>query len=94
MRQCFHHLDNDDFSGYEQIPSKVAGYVPRGRNSGELDIDAHISTADQRVMSQSTCYAIVAADEALSDAGWKPESKEQRERTGMLFLFAVCLKKK
>ena len=70
------------FLGYEQIPSKVAGYVPRGNNPGELDIDSHIAPADQRVMSLASCYAVVAADEALSDARWKPESKEERERTG------------
>ena len=34
-------------------------------------------------MSLSSCYAIVAADEALADASWKPVSKEERERTGL-----------
>ncbi|MGZ9113381.1 MAG: beta-ketoacyl-ACP synthase II, partial [Brevundimonas sp.] len=29
-------------------------------------------------------YAIAAADEALADAGWKPETEEQRERTGVM----------
>ena len=80
LGQCFHHLVW--FTGYQQIPSKVAGYVPRGSNSGELDIDATISPAEQRVLSLSSCYAIVATDEALSDAGWKPGTREERERTG------------
>ena len=75
----------------------MAGYVPRGSNPGELDIDVHISQADQRVMSLSSCYAVVAADEALADAGWKPESKEQRERTGQfppyLFYFYLSVKR-
>ena len=61
----------------------MVGYVPRGSNPGELDIDVHISPAEQRVMSLSSCYAIVAADEALADASWKPVSKEERERTGL-----------
>ncbi|XP_060608520.1 3-oxoacyl-[acyl-carrier-protein] synthase, mitochondrial-like [Ruditapes philippinarum] len=68
---------------YDQIPCKVAGLVPRGNNPGELNLDDHISQADQRVMSLASAYAIVAADEAIKDADWKPKSAEEKQRTGV-----------
>lgn len=68
---------------YEQIPCKVAGVVPRGSKPGELNLDGYVSPADQRVMSLASAYALVAAEEAVSDANWKPTSPEDKQRTGV-----------
>jgi 3-oxoacyl-(acyl-carrier-protein) synthase len=35
-------------------------------------------------MSLASAYAIVAADEAIKDADWKPKSAEEKQRTGWL----------
>jgi len=67
---------------YKDIPCKVAGSVPRGTSPGELILDEHVSPADQRVMSLASAYALVAAGEALTDAGWKPSTEEERHKTG------------
>lgn len=69
-------------SEYKDIPCKVAGKVPRGNNRGELNLDNFISPADQRVMSLASAYALVAAEEAMDDADWKPKTVEDKQRTG------------
>ena len=56
--------------------------MPRGAGEGELDLQRLISVADQKSMSLATCYAVVAAEEALTHAGWKPESDHDCNRTG------------
>jgi 3-oxoacyl-[acyl-carrier-protein] synthase II len=79
-----------DISG--DYACKVAGEVPRvdGRGGGGPDIpgsfdpDQTLSTRDQRRVDDFILYAIVAADEAVKDSGWRPESDEDRERTGVM----------
>lgn len=78
-----------DVSAYKDIPCKVAGRVPRGDNPGELNLDSYVSPADQRVMSLASAYALVAAAEALADARWKPQTVEEKQRTGELM---ICCK--
>lgn len=69
------------------IPCQVAGVVPRGSNPGELNLDEYIPPSDQRVMSLASAYALVAADEALRDADWKPQTTLDKQRTGEIFSF-------
>jgi 3-oxoacyl-[acyl-carrier-protein] synthase II len=69
-------------SGYDDIPCKVAGYVPRGDKSGELRLSAFVSAPEQRTMSVASAYALVAAHEALHDAQWNPQSTQDRRNTG------------
>ncbi len=71
---------------------QVAGEVPRvdGRGGGGPDIpgsfdpDQTLSTRDQRRIDDFILYAIAAADEAVKDSGWQPESEADRERTGVM----------
>src|SRR6185369_6008772 len=71
---------------------KVACEVPRvdGRGGGGADIpgsfdpDQTMSAKDRRRVDDFILYAIAAADEAVQDAGWKPEDDESRERTGVM----------
>lgn len=67
---------------YDDIPSKVAGRVPRGDDHSSLNLDRCISTADQKTMSLASSYALVAAEEALKMAKWKPQSEVDRCRSG------------
>ncbi|KAL5016006.1 hypothetical protein ScPMuIL_005595 [Solemya velum] len=69
--------------GYKKIPCQVAGYVPRGENIGELDLNRHVSITDQRTMSIATAYSLVAVEEALTDAKWLSLSDEDKQRTGV-----------
>lgn len=73
------------------MPCKIAFQVPwsSGRGGGEgdpeaFDADAAASKKERRRMDEFILYALGAADEALQDANWKPETETQRERTGVL----------
>ena len=74
-----------DPSEFQNLPCRIAGQVPRGSGPGDLDLDAHIPRAAQRGMSLATCYALVAAKEALEQAQWKPATEEDKHRTGKSF---------
>jgi 3-oxoacyl-[acyl-carrier-protein] synthase II len=71
---------------------QVAGEVPRvdGRGGGGPDIpgsfdpDKTLSPRDQRRVDDFILYAIAAADEAIADSGWKPETPEAQERAGVM----------
>jgi 3-oxoacyl-[acyl-carrier-protein] synthase II len=70
----------------------IAGEVPsvdgRGGGSpgapGVFDPDQVMSAKDRKRIDDFILFAIAAADEALADAGWKPESDEDKERTGVM----------
>ncbi|MFN3459930.1 MAG: beta-ketoacyl synthase N-terminal-like domain-containing protein, partial [Oceanibaculum sp.] len=73
------HFDVSD------LPAKIAGQVPAGPQSeGKFTADEWVSTKDQRKMDRFIVYAMAAAEEALEDASWKPETDEDQERTGVL----------
>ena len=67
------------------LPSRVAAQVPRGdRDSGLFNADDWVPPKDQRRMDQFIVYAMAAAVQAVEDAGWEPDSDEERERTGVM----------
>uniref|UniRef100_A0A0D3F202 3-oxoacyl-[acyl-carrier-protein] synthase, mitochondrial n=1 Tax=Oryza barthii TaxID=65489 RepID=A0A0D3F202_9ORYZ len=65
----------------EQLPSRVAAPVPRGKGDAEFDEEAW--TKDNKSISGFIAYALCAADEALRDANWLPSEDEKKERTGV-----------
>lgn len=70
----------------------IAGEVPSvdGRGGGApgvagvFDPDQIMSAKERKRVDDFILFAIAAADEALADAGWKPESDEDKERTGVM----------
>lgn len=71
---------------HAQQQCQVAGLVPRGnREDGGWTAGEWLSGDEQRRMSTFMQYAMAASSEALDDAGWRPNTDQQRERTG------VCL---
>ncbi len=67
------------------LPAKIAGQVPRGETaSGLFNADDWVPPKDQRKMDEFILFALAAAEQAVSDAGWKPEGEEDRERTGVM----------
>ncbi len=67
------------------LPSRVAGQLPPGSKAdGNWDADEWVQPKDQRRMDPFIAYGIAAADMALDDAVWYPESEEDRHRTGVL----------
>lgn len=66
------------------LPVKVAARVPRGKQAGQLDVEAEIAPREQRRVGDFLVYALAATREALHDAGWLPSDEPERERTGVL----------
>lgn len=69
--------------GYAKIPCKVAASIRRGADPGSLDLTQHFKNTELKNMSEATALAVIAADEALKDAKWSPETLEERKRTGV-----------
>ena len=72
--------------------AKVACEVPRvdGRGGGGPDIPGSfdpeqvMSSKDLRRVDDFILYAIAAADEAVKDSGWEPQTDHDRERSGVI----------
>ena len=70
---------------------QVACEVPRvdGRGGGGPDVahsfdpDQVMSPREQRRVNDFILYAMAAADEAVRDSGWVPQTDDDRERTGV-----------
>lgn len=68
------------------LPSRVAGNVPTTAEECE---DFFVSTQwvdepDQRRMDKFIVFALAAAQQALDDAGWHPQTAEDQASTGVL----------
>lgn len=71
-----------------EYPSKVAGVIPRSTeanpSNGAFNPDLFVAPKDQRKIDPFIVYGMAAAQEAIEDSGWKAETQEQQERTGVL----------
>lgn len=75
------HLPNTP--EFHQIPSQVAGFVPRGNGPGEFQESDWVTAPERRSMYLSSVFALCASSEALQDAGWSPQSEDDRSSTGV-----------
>ena len=67
------------------LPTKIAAQVPRGDTaSGLFNADDWVAPKDQRKMDGFIVFALAAAAQAVEDAGWRPDSEEACERTGVM----------
>ena len=67
-----------------ESPSKVAGQVFYGKEDGQFDPDSVMAPKDQRRVDPFIMYGIAAGTDAVEDSGWKPETEEDRFRTGVM----------
>jgi 3-oxoacyl-[acyl-carrier-protein] synthase II len=71
---------------------QIACEVPRvdGRGGGGVDIagsydpNLTMSLRDQRRVDDFILYAMAAADEAVRDSGWHPQTEEDQQRSGVI----------
>jgi len=71
---------------WRELPSTIAGLVPKGsKDDGKWQASDWLERGDERRMAKFTQYAIAASEMALEDAGWRPQTQEEKEATG------VCL---
>ncbi len=67
------------------LQTTYACEVPRGDGSnGTFNPDDWMAKKDQRKVGTFILYAVAAAEQAVTDANWKPEGEEDRIRTGVL----------
>lgn len=74
-------IDRFDIS---DLPAKVAGQVPSiEEQSDGFNPDDCMTKKEQRRVDTFILYGLQAADEAIADSGWVPQTDEERERTGV-----------
>ena len=67
------------------LATDYACEIPRGDGTeGTFNPDDWMAPKEQRKVDDFILYAMAAADQAVSDADWKPEGEEDRERTGVM----------
>ncbi|MFL5155232.1 MAG: beta-ketoacyl synthase N-terminal-like domain-containing protein, partial [Microvirga sp.] len=86
-------------SGLRRLPdamvadlgAKIAGIVPDRAMDSEagFDPDQVIPVKDRKKMDRFIQFAVLAAEEALAQAGWKPETEADRERTATVIASGV-----
>ena len=75
-------IDGFDIS---DLPCKIAMPVPRGDGrDATFNPDEWMEPKEQRKVDDFILFAISAATQALSDAGWKPASYQDQIDTGVL----------
>ncbi|WP_415279445.1 beta-ketoacyl-ACP synthase II [Brucella sp. BZ] len=69
----------------DDLACQIACRIPVGDGTnGTFNADLHMEPKEQRKVDPFIVYAIGAADQALDDADWHPESDEDQVRTGVL----------
>lgn len=66
------------------LPVKIACEVPLGAAVPDFNADDWVPPKEQRRVDDFIIFGLSAAEQALTDAGWKPEGEEDRLRTGVL----------
>ena len=67
-----------------EMTAKIAGQVFLGKGENEFDPDTVMSPKDQRRVDPFILYGVCAGIDAVEDSGWKPETDEDRFRTGVM----------
>ena len=67
------------------IACQIAFQIPRGPGSeGKYNPDEWMEPHEQRKVDQFIVFAVAAAEQAIVDSGWKPESHADQIATGVL----------
>ena len=77
------HMDVSDLN------CKIAGSVPLKNEDGSgpeggFDADAVMPLRERKRIDNFILFGIAAADQALADSGWKPETEDEKCRTGVM----------
>lgn len=69
----------------DDLPCRIGGQVPQeDDHPHRFDVDALVSPKERKRMDDFIVFGLAAADDAIADSGWKPETDDQRERTGVI----------
>ena len=68
-----------------EVVTKYACEIPFGDGSdGTFNPDDWMAPKDRRKVDDFILYGMAAAEQAVTDAGWKPEDEEGKLRTGVM----------
>ena len=68
----------------EGFACKIAGQIPLGDGEGQFNFDSVADSKERRRMDNFIVYGLSAAEEAIKDSGWNPQTDEEKERSGVL----------
>jgi 3-oxoacyl-[acyl-carrier-protein] synthase II len=73
------------------VPAQVAGDVQDKVADPEagFDLDAAVPGKDQRKMDRFIQFALAASDEAVAQAGWDPQTEEEKSRTATVIATGI-----
>ncbi|MES2947459.1 MAG: beta-ketoacyl-ACP synthase II [Pseudomonadota bacterium] len=73
------------------LDAKVGACVPAVQDDAEggLDIDRVVNTKDQKKMDRFIVLALAAAEQALQQAGWHPQTLHDQERTATVIASGI-----
>ena len=69
---------------FKDIPVTIGGQIPYGKEPGQFDPDTVMAPKDQRKVDKFILYGLATGTDALEDAGWKPETEEEKYRSGVM----------
>lgn len=69
----------------DDLPARIACDVPRGDGSdGSFNADQWVDSKEQRRVDDFIVYALAAAQQAVVDSGYRAETPDQQNRSGVL----------
>lgn len=69
----------------DDLPARIACDVPRGDGSdGSFNADQWVDSKEQRRVDDFIVYALAAAQQAVDDSGYRAETPDQQNRSGVL----------
>ena len=74
---------DEDLELYD-VPVKIAGKVPMGKEAHRFDPDTVMEPKEQRRVDKFILFGMAAGIDAMEDCGWKPESEEEQYRAGVM----------
>ena len=66
------------------VPVKIAGMVPMGKEPHQFDPDTVMPPKEQRRVDKFILFGMAAGIDAMEDSGYKPETEEEQFRAGVM----------
>ena len=69
----------------DDLPARIACTVPVGDGTNStFNADQWLDSKEQRRVDHFITFGLAAAQQAVEDSGWKPETEEERDASGVL----------
>lgn len=68
----------------DDLACKIANVIPREGGDHAFDPNDFLEPKEQRKVGEFIIYGIAAADMALKDAGWKPQTPQEQNASGVM----------